>query len=182
MEYSHDGGPPFPLLVIVILGVIVVGGVMDLILDAPTDWVSFHVLFELGMIAISLAAASYLAWGWYQTAGSLAVVKKTLQVDRADRDAWRASARRFLDGLGVEMDRQFEGWRLTPTERETALALLKGASHKEIAGRTSRSERTVRQHAVAIYKKSGLRGRAELAGFFLDDLALPGHRIEESQQ
>jgi hypothetical protein len=27
---------------------------------------------------------------------------------------------------------------------------------------------------VAIYEKSGLKGRAELAGFFLEDLVVPG--------
>ena len=62
---------------------------------------------------------------------------------------------------------------LTAAEREVALQLLKGQSHKEIAYATGRSERTVRQHAVAVYQKSGLRGRAELAAFFLEDLILP---------
>jgi DNA-binding NarL/FixJ family response regulator len=54
-----------------------------------------------------------------------------------------------------------------------ALQLLKGQSHKEIAAATGRSERTVRQHAVAAYHKAGVAGRAELAGFFLGDLSLP---------
>jgi hypothetical protein len=40
------------------------------------------------------------------------------------------------------------------------------------AARTSRSERTVRQHAVSIYQKSGLGGRAELAAFFLEGVRL----------
>jgi DNA-binding NarL/FixJ family response regulator len=59
-------------------------------------------------------------------------------------------------------------------EREIALLLMKGYSHKAIARDRGRSERTVRQHAVAIYQKSGLGGRAELAAFFLEDLMLPG--------
>jgi DNA-binding NarL/FixJ family response regulator len=55
-----------------------------------------------------------------------------------------------------------------------ALQLLKGFTHKEIAAATDRSERTVRQHAVAVYRKAGLSGRAALAAFFLGDLLLPG--------
>ena len=51
--------------------------------------------------------------------------------------------------------------------------LLKGYSHKQIAALTERSERTVRQHAVSVYRKSGLGGRAELSAFFLEDLLLP---------
>jgi hypothetical protein len=31
----------------------------------------------------------------------------------------------------------------------------------------------VRQHAVSVYRKSGLAGRAELSAFFLEDLMLP---------
>lgn len=54
-----------------------------------------------------------------------------------------------------------------------ALLLLKGHSHKAIARLTSRSSQTARQHASAVYKKSGLAGRAELAAFFLEDLMLP---------
>ena len=64
-------------------------------------------------------------------------------------------------------------WQLTPSEREVALLLLKGQGHKQIAAATGRSERTVRQHAVVVYQKSGLQGRAELAAFFLEDLAVP---------
>jgi hypothetical protein len=31
----------------------------------------------------------------------------------------------------------------------------------------------VRQQAIAVYRKSGLAGRAELSAFFLEDLLLP---------
>jgi DNA-binding NarL/FixJ family response regulator len=36
-----------------------------------------------------------------------------------------------------------------------------------------RSERTVRQHAIAVYSKAKVAGRAELSAFFLEDLLLP---------
>ena len=51
--------------------------------------------------------------------------------------------------------------------------LLKGYEHKQMAARTGRSERTVRQHAGAVYEKAGIGGRAELAAYFLNDLMLP---------
>jgi DNA-binding CsgD family transcriptional regulator len=51
---------------------------------------------------------------------------------------------------------------------------LKGLGHKEIAARSGRSERTVRQHAVSVYQKAGIGGRAELAAFFLGELRIPG--------
>jgi hypothetical protein len=39
----------------------------------------------------------------------------------------------------------------------------------------------VRQHAVAVYRKSGLAGRAELAAFFLEDLLLPAAGAAEEK-
>jgi DNA-binding CsgD family transcriptional regulator len=35
------------------------------------------------------------------------------------------------------------------------------------------SERTVRQQALNVYRKSGLNGRSDMAAFFLEDLLLP---------
>ena len=102
-----------------------------------------------------------------------------LEAHRAERDAWRESARSALEGLGRAIDARFDAWHLTPAERDVALLLLQGHGHKQIAAMTQRSERTVRQHAVAVYEKSGLRGRAELAAFFLGDLRLPEARRSE---
>jgi DNA-binding CsgD family transcriptional regulator len=167
-----DGGT-LRLALAALLGLVVVGGAVDLALDAPTNWRSAHVLFELTMVASSLAFGLYLWRGWRRASRSLAEVRHTLAERHAERDAWRASAQRALDGLGRAIDRQFALWRLTPVEREVALLLLKGYGHKQAAATTGRSERTVRQHAVSVYRKSGLAGRAELAAFFLQDLMLP---------
>ncbi|MCZ7679332.1 MAG: hypothetical protein M5U28_11460 [Sandaracinaceae bacterium] len=53
------------------------------------------------------------------------------------------------------------------------LLLLKGLSLKEIAAARDTGERTAREQARAVYRKSGLSGRAELAAFFLEDLLAP---------
>lgn len=155
---------------------VVLGGVADLILDRPDRWLSLHVVFEAALIGLSLGLALYLWTNWYRTSRSLGAATRALADRQADAERWRASAHRLLDGLGDAMDAQFDAWGLTAAEREVALLLLKGLGHKEIAARSGRSERTVRQHAVAVYRKSGLGGRAELAAFFLDDLILPASR------
>ena len=80
----------------------------------------------------------------------------------------------MLRGLGDAIDRQCERWGLSAAEKEIALLLLKGLSLKEIAAVRQTSERTVRQQAQSIYRRSSLGGRAELAAFFLEDLLLPG--------
>lgn len=152
----------------------IIGGTVDLILDRPSSLWSAHVIYELLLISAAAVTMMVLWRGWFVTRQSLVETRKTLEQQRAERDAWRASAESALAGLGRAIDERFHSWGLTPTEREIALLLLKGRSHKEIAFATRRSERTVRQHAVAVYEKSGLGGRAELAAFFLGDLTLPG--------
>lgn len=182
-ELTPSSPSRYPLFTIAILAMVAVGGVTDLVLDNPESWRSLHVLFELLLILFSLASIGVLSLQWRHTrlelAGTrraLAATKRSLDERRAERDAWRRSAEGALAGLGQAIDRQFEAWGLTPTEREIALLLLKGYGHKQIAGMTGRGERTVRQHAVSVYQKGGIGGRAELAAFFLQDLMLPGDR------
>lgn len=161
----------FPLTLLLLA--IVVGGAVDLMLDAPRDWLSLHVLYELGMIGAALGMVAWLWRGWWRAEMSAGALRRSLAERQAERDAWRGRAERALEGLGRAVDEQFTAWQLTPAERAIALLLLKGHGHKQIASATGRSERTVRQHAVAVYQKSGLQGRAELAAFFLEDLAVP---------
>lgn len=96
-----------------------------------------------------------------------------LEASEAEATRWRDEARDLVQGLGAALDRQFERWALSPAEKEVALLLLKGLSHKEIAEVRSITEATARQQARAVYKKASLSGRNELAAFFLEDLLLP---------
>jgi DNA-binding CsgD family transcriptional regulator len=101
---------------------------------------------------------------------------RELEAARAQGQRWRAEARAHLNGLGHAIDAQFARWHLTEAEREVALLLLKGLSHKEIAAVRASSERTVREQARSLYAKAGLTGRAALSAFFLEDLIAPiGH-------
>lgn len=171
MSETPERGMRLLLLAIVLL--MIVGGSIDIALDAPASWWSLHVIYELFLIAAGLVGAVWLWLGWIRAERANRNLRQSLEARGAERDAWRARAQRALDGLGQEVSRQFELWGLTAAEREVALLLLKGRSHKEIAADTGRSERTVRQHAVSVYGKAGLGGRAELAAFFLEDIVLP---------
>ena len=71
--------------------------------------------------------------------------------------------------LAKVLQSQFEEWRLTQTEKEVAMLLLKGLSFKEIAAVRSTLEKTVRQQASSIYKKAGVSGRHEFSAWFIED-------------
>lgn len=152
----------------------------DLLTDNARELHAPHGLIDLAFVVVAASAAVLLGRGWLgaerSLAGardSLAEVRASLETQSAERDVWRSRTQTLLRGLGEALDRQFDAWALTPTEKDTALLLLKGFSHKEIANLKQRSERTVRQHAIAVYRKSGLSGRAELAAFFFEDMLLP---------
>lgn len=156
-----------------LLLLIAVGGAIDLFFDAPASWRSFHVLYEAILILGALGMASWLWRGWRRAEGEAHAMARLASERQAERDQWRSSAEASLRGLADAITSQLERWGLTPAEREVVMLLLKGQSHKEIAAATGRSERTVRQHAVAAYGKAGVSGRAELAAYFLEDLPFP---------
>jgi len=172
VDELNGGRLRLPLAVLLI--VIAAGGAVDLVLDKPTSWISFHTVYEVGLVLFAAGSAAWLWRGWRRAEAEGDELRRNLASHQADRDAWRASERQALEGFAKAMDRRFEVWGLTPAEREVALQVLKGLSHKEIAAATGRSERTVRQHAAAAYQKAGLDGRAALAAFFLEGLMLPG--------
>ena len=67
---------------------------------------------------------------------------------------------------------QFETWKLTASEKEVSLLLLKGLTLDEIARVRETKEKTVRQQASNVYKKAGIAGRHELVAFFFEDLLI----------
>ena len=155
------------------LGLIVLLVALDLVTDARAGAPWFHWLLELAIAVLSGAGALAL---WLRTLAARRAatgLKRDLAASRADADRWRREAENALRGLGAAIDHQFDHWKLSAAEREIALLLLKGLSLKEIADARKTSERTVRQQALGIYRKSGLGGRAELSAFFLEDLLLP---------
>lgn len=134
-------------------------------------------LTHFGIEAIALLMALAGAWGTaLQLRRSLArahALEKHLEGTLTDLDRTRAEMSALRQGLGSALDQQFERWALTAAQREVALLVLKGLSYKEIADLRSTAEHTVRNQALAIYRKAGLTNRAEMAAYFLEDLLVP---------
>lgn len=145
----------------------------DMLADYRSGTAVGHLLTEGLVMTLALAGAGSL-WRRLRTVRRQA---EQLTVDlaaaRREAERFRADAQEALRGLGEAIDTQFARWGLTAAEREVGLLLLKGLSHKEVAAARATSETTIRQQALAIYRKSGLRNRSDLSAFFLEDLLLP---------
>lgn len=173
-----NGQGHFAVFWILLLVTIAITFVIDVALDNPDQVGSLHFVVESAIIFVSLGSATALGLSWLRTQRRVAELRQSLKAQRTERDEWRKRAESLLRGLSVEIDAQLQLWSLTPVERETALLLLKGYGHKEIALLLKKSERTVRHQAAAVYRKSRLAGRAELAAFFLEHLMLP-QRVDD---
>jgi len=165
---------PAVLVAFVLIGVL---AAVDVLADLAEGTTTLHVVTEVAVIVVALGGVMAIGWGLVsetRTARSKALdLSGRLAGSRREALEWRQKAQSLLLGLGKEIDRQFTTWSLSDAEKEVALLLLKGYSHKEVARLRTVSEATVRQQARAVYHKAGVAGRNELAAFFLEDLALP---------
>ena len=130
-EDGYDSDRRLRLLLAGILLAAIIGGAVDLALDAPDTWLSVHVIYELVLIGASLTGFYFLWRGWFRTRHDLSETRHELAEQKEERDAWRASAESVLTGFGRAIDARFRAWQLTPAESEVALLLLKaGATRK----------------------------------------------------
>jgi DNA-binding CsgD family transcriptional regulator len=157
----------------------IVGGIgllMTLEIIEEPDMTLSEILFEMiepTLIVMTAAGVVHLLGRMQRQHAEQLSLVRDLEVARSEGAKWRADMRDVLQGLSAAIDAQFDRWKLTPAEREVAMLLLKGLSHKEVASVREASERTVRQQARSIYAKANLSGRAALSAFFLEDLLLP---------
>lgn len=177
---------PLAISAVVILLVAILAAA-DLVGDLQHGVAGGHLLVEAGLVVACVGGFAWFAgrlialWREARSARAetldlsrgLAEAKTDAERWRQEADRWRGEAGQLVAGLSVAIDRQLESWALTAAEKEVALLLLKGLSHKELAALRGTSEATVRQQARTIYRKAGLSGRADLAAFFLEDLLVP---------
>lgn len=135
------------------------------------DWA--HLGTELIVLLIAATGAAIVARRLYRMRMELRVLHSDLGRAREEARRWQNESQELIRGLGAAIEQQFARWKLSSAEAQIGLLLLKGYSHKELARMRQTSERTVREQARAVYRKSGLGGRAELSAFFLEDLLIP---------
>lgn len=158
------------MLYAIIFGLITVDVVSDY--QEGIQW--SHITIELMVLIAAVVGLSFLGYAYYQTSQRrLQLLKRDLNAAQAQAKHWQDESRHLIQGLAVQINKQFAHWQLTDAEAQIGLLLLKGFSHQEVANLRQVSERTVREQARTLYRKAGLTSRAELSAFFLEDLLLP---------
>jgi len=150
--------------------------------DEPFAIASFALeVFEKGLLALAVVATAYVALETRGLRRERLEMLNDLSRVRSESDRWRAAARVHVDGLGRAIRDQFKTWRLSESEADIALLMLKGMTQKEIAHLRGSEEATVRQQAAAVYRKAGLANRSELSAYFLEDLLSPEEDRDPNQ-
>ena len=164
---------PQGLVFFAIGGIVLIDVVMDLQEGtSPGHLVTEAAIFVLAAIGIAhfIKALTQNNLALHEKSIALA---RSLDAQKAEAAKWRKDAKALIDGLAAAIDSQLDDWKLSSAEKEVALLLLKGLTHKEVAEIRGTGEATARQQARSLYRKAGLSGRHDLAAFFLEDLLLP---------
>ena len=82
----------------------------------------------------------------------------------------RASMQAASGAFHALMQQRFDEWGLTPSEREVATLTIKGFSIEETAAIRGKSAGTVKSQSNAVFRKAGVRSRAQLVSLFIEDL------------
>jgi len=147
-------------------GLLVIQAVCALffLVDVTADLIGFDSLTE-GLLHNTLEVTAVGAL-------ILGIVLTTLEIRRIRTRQRRVEAQlRVASGAFLELlDEHFDGWGLTPSEREVAMLSIKGLSIAEIAEVRQTKEGTVKAQSNAIYSKAGVSGRQQLLSLFIEEL------------
>jgi DNA-binding CsgD family transcriptional regulator len=159
------------IIIMVLLAFVIGGNLIDVVYDYREGASLAHLLVELALVAASFLLIAILSVGiWRESRSNRRLKAELASVTSEPRPAQSPSLIAARHDMAKVLQSQFEEWKLTITEKEVALLLLKGLSFKEIAAVRNTLEKTVRQQASSIYKKAGVSGRHSFSAWFIEDI------------
>ncbi len=170
----------FRLIYVFLMGAIVAFGVTDIVLDVLEVIDIWHKLIEVALMLFALISGSYIWFAYRQKEVVLAEARTTIGHQMRELAEWKNRHSHAVREMNSAIQEQFAQWGLSKSEAQVATLLIRGYSHKQISGHLDKSERTVRNQSLSIYRKTGMAGRNELVAYFmeiifqLDDLEVEG--------
>ena len=160
-------------ILIAMLSIVIVINTLDFMKDITQGDEWLHIALEILTVFLSIWGIIMLVKTINQRSNEISSLHQQVSKSESDLDLSRSK----LKAIGLEyskyMHDQFKAWGLTPSEKEVAIIILKGLSFKEMADIRDTKEKTIRQQASTIYKKSKVSGRHEFSAWFFEDLLNP---------
>ncbi len=132
------------------------------------EWL--HISLEVITVFLSFWGIIMVVQQVNNRAHEISELNKEVEKGKKDLALSRTKLKEIGREYSIYLHKQFEDWGLSPSEKEVALILLKGLSFKEMAEVRNTKEKTIRQQASTIYKKSNVTGRHEFAAWFFEDM------------
>lgn len=157
-------------VLIVIFAIVFAASGVDLVADFSHGATAEHVVKEAVIVAISLFAIAWMLLGLHQQKLEIRMLKNEIEGMGKTQAAPKKYVLEARKKLGTVVAQQFSEWKLTDSEADVGWLLLKGLSLKEVAAVRNTLEKTVRQQASSIYRKSGVQGRHAFSAWFIEDI------------
>ncbi len=148
---------------------IMVLNTLDVITDISLKVPLWHILEEAMIVLFSGTLAGYLIWDMRRRTKLLNALSCSLKEAENHVKAITKEFKVVRHQYSEIIQQQFKDWKLSQSEQEVAMLMLKGMNFQEIATIRHTKEKTARQQASSIYAKSGLQGRHELSAWFIED-------------
>ena len=155
---------------LIVLTLVAIFFMTDIFFDIQEGIPVSHIWHEVVMFGIAFGALIWQIRVIMKKNDHIESLNTELLDTKQSYQEWKAKTHASAQEIRQLIDKQFLLWHLSHSEKDVALLLIKGLSMKEIAEIRNTQEKTVRQQATTIYKKSELSGRQELAAFFLEDI------------
>jgi DNA-binding NarL/FixJ family response regulator len=155
---------------LIVLTLVAIFFITDIFFDMQEGIPVSHIWHEVVMFGIAFGALIWQIRVIMKKNDHIESLNTELLDTKQSYQEWKAKTHASAQEIRQLIDKQFLLWHLSHSEKDVALLLIKGLSMKEIAEIRNTQEKTVRQQATTIYKKSELSGRQELAAFFLEDI------------
>ena len=156
-------------LIMLFLLLVVFASGMDLIADLDEGVDTSHVVQEAFILLVAILAFTWIALSSHKKSKEIKnlhlVLAEIRDLPPPESEEVKDAKRKLAEVIGM----QFDEWKLTKSEKEVGLLLLKGFSLKEIAALRGTADKTIRQQASSIYQKTGVSGRHAFSAWFIED-------------
>ena len=132
------------------------------------EWL--HISLEVITVILCIWGIIILVQQINSRAKEISTLDKRIKKTEKNLELSHSKLREIGREYSIYLHKQFDDWELTPSEKEVALILLKGLSFKEMAEVRNTKEKTIRQQASTIYRKSNVSGRHEFSAWFFEDM------------
>lgn len=166
-------------IITAVLLLIMVLNFRDVLTDLSLSVPLWHIIEESLIVALAGCMAVYLIMDIRRRSRHVRDLSDKLAFANTRIDSMTEQFRLAKEAFTEAVDAQFDGWELTPSEKDVARLLLKGLSIRNIAEIRATKEKTVRQQASSIYAKSGLEGRYALSAWFFGDILDPQGTVKK---